>query len=319
MSSPKLITVFGATGNQGGSIIKVVLDHPTLSKAYKIRAVTRDTSKPSATALAAKGCETVKADLSDPSSIADAVKDSYAVYAVTNYWELISKDAEYKQGVTIADACVAAGVKHLVWSSLPNTMELTKGALPNIDHFDSKADVEAYIEKHKGDMLATYYMPAFFMSNVKGMINNGPDGVPAYALTLHPTETKHALIDIRADTGKYVMGILEAGEAANGARVQAVSEWTTPQGVTDTITQVSGTKVVFTPLPREVLKGAMLPTMGELAAEEMTQNIELIRDYSYYGPGSEKNQADSDRFLLKGSKLTSFKEYVEKNGPWEWK
>jgi uncharacterized protein YbjT (DUF2867 family) len=55
----KLLTVFGATGNQGGSVIRTVLEHPQLSKTYTIRAVTRDVSKPAATALKDKGCEVV--------------------------------------------------------------------------------------------------------------------------------------------------------------------------------------------------------------------------------------------------------------------
>ena len=156
------------------------------------------------------------------------------------------------------------------------------------------------------------------MSNFKDMISKGPDGVPAYMLPLRP-DTQHALIDVRSDSGKYVAGMLEAGASADGARVQAVSEWNTPQGIVDTLTQVTGIKVVFAPLPRETIKGSMESKMGEAVAEELTENFELIRDFSYYGVGSEKWQAESDRFLLEGAKLTSFREFVEKNGPWEWK
>lgn len=53
----KLITVFGATGNQGGSVIKHILADSTLSKIFKIRGITRDTSKPAAQALAKQGVE----------------------------------------------------------------------------------------------------------------------------------------------------------------------------------------------------------------------------------------------------------------------
>ena len=80
----KLLTVFGATGNQGGSVIKAVLAHPTLSKEYSLRGITRDTSKPAAQALQSKGVETVKADLNDPTSLRQAIEGSYAVFAVTN-------------------------------------------------------------------------------------------------------------------------------------------------------------------------------------------------------------------------------------------
>jgi uncharacterized protein YbjT (DUF2867 family) len=81
----KLITVFGSTGVQGGSVVNAILTHPTLSKEFKIRVITRDTSKPNARALASKGVETVKADLELPESEAVALEGSYAVFAVTNY------------------------------------------------------------------------------------------------------------------------------------------------------------------------------------------------------------------------------------------
>ena len=80
----KILTVFGATGQQGGSVIASVLKHPKLSTTYKIRAVTRDPSKPSGEALAKQGAEVVKADLGDKDSVKKAVEGSYAVFGVTN-------------------------------------------------------------------------------------------------------------------------------------------------------------------------------------------------------------------------------------------
>lgn len=84
--SKKLLTIFGATGNQGGSVIATVLASQNLSSKYALRAITRDTSKPNAQALASKGVELAKADLNDPASVAAAIKGSYGVFAVTNYW-----------------------------------------------------------------------------------------------------------------------------------------------------------------------------------------------------------------------------------------
>lgn len=80
----KLLTVFGATGQQGGSLIEHILNHPELSKLYYLRGITRDSSKPSAVSLKEKGIEVIQADLSDPQSLVAAVADSYAVFGVTN-------------------------------------------------------------------------------------------------------------------------------------------------------------------------------------------------------------------------------------------
>ena len=75
--------------------------------------------------------------------------------------------------------------------------------------------------------------------------------------------------------------------------------------------------MVFNQVPRDVYKSFIVPSMGEYIGEELTQNMELIGDYSYYGVGSEKKQVESDKFLLQGTKLTSFKEFVEANKPFE--
>jgi uncharacterized protein YbjT (DUF2867 family) len=80
----KIFTIFGATGNQGGSVLRAVLAHPTLSKTYKIRAITRDVTKPSSTALAARGVEVVAADMNDAASVHKAVAGSSIVFGVTN-------------------------------------------------------------------------------------------------------------------------------------------------------------------------------------------------------------------------------------------
>lgn len=97
----KLLTVFGATGNQGGSVIKSILANPQLSSEYKIRAITRDPSKPSGKALADKGVEVVKADLKDKDSVKKAVEGSSAVFGVTNCMHLYRRSTHMT--VVLAD------------------------------------------------------------------------------------------------------------------------------------------------------------------------------------------------------------------------
>ena len=80
----QLLTVFGATGKQGGSVVETILAHPSLSSQYKIRAVTRDPSKPAAEALKKKGVEVVAADLNDKKSVHAAVAGSQVVFGVTD-------------------------------------------------------------------------------------------------------------------------------------------------------------------------------------------------------------------------------------------
>ncbi len=99
----KLLVVFGATGQQGGSVIKTILADPKAKATFRLRGITRDASKPSATKLTAQGVEMVSADLTDKKSLRKALEGAYAVYGVTNYWELHSGEAELEQGKNLAD------------------------------------------------------------------------------------------------------------------------------------------------------------------------------------------------------------------------
>lgn len=159
MSSKKLITVFGATGNQGGSVLDVVLAHPELREKYSLRGITRDPSSSKSKALSEKGVEMTKANVDDAESVKEAVKGSYGVFGVTDFWSILDKEREIKQGKNIFEASKAAGVKHLVWSALPYAEKITDGALKHVDHFDSKAIVAEYANENKGEMWVSHVMP----------------------------------------------------------------------------------------------------------------------------------------------------------------
>ncbi|KAJ8125414.1 hypothetical protein O1611_g8225 [Lasiodiplodia mahajangana] len=118
MSAKKIITVFGATGNQGGSVVKHFLNDPQLKSTWAVRGITRDVSKESAKKLISQGAEVVAADLNDKASLIKAIQGSDTVFAVTNYWEKLDMKLEEQQGRNIADAAKETGVKHLIWSSL---------------------------------------------------------------------------------------------------------------------------------------------------------------------------------------------------------
>jgi len=316
----KLITVFGATGNQGGSVIRTVLSHPQLSKIFSIRAITRDTTKPSALALASKGVEVIAADLNDASSIATAIKGSHTVFGVTNFWENASADTELNQGKAIADASVAANVSHLIWSSLPNVTEMTKGVLAHVSHFDSKAHVEAYIRTLP--LPASFFMPALFISAFS------PAGTPSFAradpsdpsgntlsisLPWNLKETKVPMIDIADDAGKFVAVLMldAEKETPSGRVIWAAGGFYTPEEIVEVLQKAERKKVVFNEIPEAVFKG-FLP---EPVAEELTQNMLLIRDYQYYGPGAVEGVKEAIAAVERiGLKVTGLKEYLEKSG-----
>lgn len=103
MAEKKILVVFGATGNQGGSVIKSILNDPRTAKEFAIRGITRDPTKPNAKALEAKGVECVAADINNEEQLKSALHGAHAVFAVTNYWEKMDAQLEIRQGKSIAD------------------------------------------------------------------------------------------------------------------------------------------------------------------------------------------------------------------------
>lgn len=262
--------------------------------------------------MAQKGCEVVTADLSDASSVTKAIQRSFAVFSVTDFWSYMNKDTEVQQGKAVADASKAAGVKHLVWSGLPHVTNLTNVQLKHVSHFDGKAEVTEYIESIKGsDMAATYFMPAYYLSNLVGVIK--PAGEGQFAMTLpfgDGDKTQVPVIDISEDTGTYVAAILAADSATvNGKSFQGVSSWTTPNEIVQTLSQVTGKQLKYNDIDAEKWSG-FLPRK---VSAELKENMLLVRDYSYYGKGAETKQAEQDKTLNIGSKASSLQQWAKGN------
>lgn len=229
----KIITVFGATGNQGGSVIDSLLSDPVVTAEYKVRGVTRDTSKPTSQRLASRGVEMVpvcvspflseflqhnrpspddddriadvgsQADMGSADDTARAVAGSHTVFFVTNYWEHMSREKEVGQGKMVADACKKAGVKHVIFSSLIDVTKATKGRLPHVEHFDGKAEIEQYIRD--SGVQGTFVMPGFFMSNFFGTIKKGADGKYTFSLPVSGSKAQIPMFDSGKDTGKHAL------------------------------------------------------------------------------------------------------------------
>ncbi|KAI5899222.1 NmrA-domain-containing protein [Schizophyllum commune H4-8] len=306
--SKQIITVFGATGKQGGSVVDSILGDATASSKFSVRAVTRDATKPNAKALVAKGAEVVSANLDDKESLRSAIKGSYGVFAVTNFWEYIDGDREIAQGKNIADASKEEGVQHLIWSSVLNVTKLTKGVLSQVAHFDSKATVEEYIRDL--GIPATFFLAGFYMSNFPGdMLSASPDRKWKLNLPM-PDDAPIPLFAAEYDTGKFVKAIFLKREETLGKRVYGATAYTTPVQIIDGFNKVYGKHEVYKRLTGEEYK-ATLAAKGypEALQEEMLQNMRLVYEFGYYG-GDNLDWSVS----LVDEPLTTWEEYI-KNQP----
>ncbi|KAA6416036.1 MAG: hypothetical protein FRX48_00755 [Lasallia pustulata] len=311
----KVVVVFGATGLQGGSIIEQILSDPKASSQFSIRGITRDPTKPAAKALTAKGVDCVAADLEDKPSLRKAFEGAYAAYAVTNYWEKLSAEIEVQQGKNVADVAKAVGLQHLIWSSLPNVTKLSGGALSQVYHFDSKADVEEYIRKI--GVPATFFMPGFYMSNIPGnaFAPNPENGTYRFALPI-PPNSPMPLFDTGSDTGKFVKAILLNREKCLGKNVLGATDYYTPEQIVEQFKEVkpkAGHGATYAELPPEVYKGFLAKAgLPEFAQEELLQNMQLMPQFGYYGGASLKESHD-----LVGGGLTTWSEFAAKTPAWK--
>ncbi|PSN60669.1 NAD(P)-binding protein [Corynespora cassiicola Philippines] len=282
----QLLTIFGATGNQGGSVAHTVLSSPTLSSKYAVRAITRSATKPSAQALSSAGAEVIQADLNDPSTLPAALKDTAFLFAVTetNYGPN-GKEPEFAQAKALADAAVEAGVEYIIWSSMSHPHKISGGKLTSVVHFDVKAEVEAYIRGLP--VKSAFFAPGAFMQNFLGMQapRPSPEGDGSFVLAnVFPAKTKVPLIDI-TETGKWVAAILEKPDEYEGKLFAAAEGLYTFPQVVEIMSRVSGKTVKHVRVPDEVIKGHL----PEGVRDMMYGMFVFQREYGYFGDSMEKD------------------------------
>ena len=224
MSNRKIIAVLGATGSQGGGLCRAILDDP--SGGFAVRAITRDAHSDAAKALAARGAEVVAADVDDEASLERAFAGAHGVFAVTFYWAHMQPEKEIAEARKIAKAAKAAGVKHLVWSTLEDTrrfIPLTDDRMPTlmgkykVPHFDAKGEGDAAFAA--AGVPTTYLLTTFYWDNLIhfGM---GPKKTPdgSYAFTLPMGNAKMPGIAAE-DIGRCAYGIFKRGGDTIGKRI----------------------------------------------------------------------------------------------------
>ncbi|KAL5011636.1 hypothetical protein ScPMuIL_010187 [Solemya velum] len=195
----RVVTVFGATGLQGGAVARALVNCP----GFKVRAVTRNPNSTAAHQLKGLGCDVIKGNFDDENSIEACVQGASGCFLVTNFWEHLDKAKEIKQGKTVTDACIAAGVGHLVYSGLEHVQELAGLAVP---HFDGKGIVENYI-KETGIKFTFVRLPAYYENFFQGF---GPRKVAEHKYVVGIPMGDHLMYGLATeDLGPCVRKILE--------------------------------------------------------------------------------------------------------------
>ncbi|XP_075811986.1 nmrA-like family domain-containing protein 1 [Microtus pennsylvanicus] len=257
MANRKIIAVFGATGAQGGSVARSILEN----KHFALRALTRDVSQKNALALRDLGAEVVRCDLDDAASVEEALKGVHGAFVVTNFWEHLSKEKEVCQGKLVADIAKRLGLKHVVYSSLENVDQLSGGKL-KVLHFDGKGEVEEYFWSI-GVPMTSVRLAAYF-ENFLTMWKpvKSPDGY--YTLALPMGDVPMDGISV-ADVGAVVSSIFASPEEFVGKAVGLSAEALTIQQYADVLSRILGKDIRDAKITPEAYEKLGFPGADELA------------------------------------------------------
>ena len=220
MADKKIIAVVGATGAQGGGLVRAILNDK--NSPFAVRAITRDVNSDKARALAAMGAEVVAADLDDQASLERAFEGAYGAFCVTFFWAHFSPEKELAGARAMAAAAKKAGVQHVIWSTLEDTRKfipLTDNRMPTllgkykVPHFDAKDEANAIFTEY--GLPVTFLQTAFYWENFiyfGAGPQKGPDG--RLYMTL-PMGDKQLPGISSEDIGKTAYGIFKARKRAD--------------------------------------------------------------------------------------------------------
>ena len=290
----KLITVFGATGQQGGAVARALQD-----KGYKVRAVTRNPDSSKAKELQAKGAELVQVkNMEDVASLEAAIKGAYGVFLVTNFWGLFAEnpetayDREIAQGKATGDVCKKLGVKHLVFSGLEYVKDITGKPCP---HFDAKGIVEKYLDEIGVPNTSTRY--SYYYENFIAIApQKNDDGT--YTMTL-PVKKAVDAISVE-DGGPAVAAIFDRPEEYIGKKVGISGDKMTLSEYAAIMSKVTGKTLTYNEVPYEVFEKFPFPGADELAAM-----------FEFYDVGNPDRNIEKTREL--NPSTLSFQQWAEKN------
>ena len=281
----KIIAVTGATGQQGGAVVRKLL-----ADGWQVRALTRDINKPAAQELKSLGAELVVGDMDNRADLDAAFNGVYGVFSVQNFWlPNVGFDGEVRQGKLVADAAKAAGVQHFVYSSVGSAH---RGM--GQKHFESKWIIEQYV--HKLGVPYTILRPVAFMDNYNWSRAYILSGTFSGNGTRPDKATQIIAVE---DIGAFAALAFANPKDYQGKTIELAGDELTEPQVAEMFTKVIGRPVTLTP-----------PTggWGNTSEEEMKATYDFFNGEAY--------DADIAALRKLHPGLLNFEQYLRKNG-WE--
>jgi uncharacterized protein YbjT (DUF2867 family) len=276
----KLIAVIGATGAQGGGLVRAIL--ADRSGVFKARAVTRKPDSEKAKALAAQGAEVVQGDADDPPTLDRAFTGAHGVFCLTNFWEHFSPERESVQALAQARAAKRAGAEHVIWSTLEDTrrwIPLSDNRMPTlmgkykVPHFDAKGEADQYFRDAGAP--TTYLRTTWYFDNLIHFgagPKPGPDGELVFTLPMGDRPLPGIAVE---DIGKCALGIFRQGQGFIGRTVGIAGEHLTGAEMAAALSRALGRTVRYNPVTPAVYRGFGFP-----GADDLGNMFQFYHDFS---------------------------------------
>ena len=280
MPEKKIIAVVGATGAQGGGVVRAIMRDKT--GPFTARALTRDVKSDKARALAALGAEVVKADVDDAESLKRAFAGVHGAYCVTFFWAHMSAEREIAEARSMAKAAKDGGVQHAIWSTFEDTRKwvpLSDNRMPTLQgkykvaHFDGKAEADAEFKNLA--VPTTFLLTSFYWENLiyfGSGPKRGPDG--KLAIT-YPMGDKKLPGIASEDIGKCAYGIFKRGREFIGKTVGVAGEHLTGAQMAAALSTVLGQEVRYNDVPPDVFRSFGFP-----GADDVGNMFQFKRDFN---------------------------------------
>ena len=286
MAERKIIAVVGATGAQGGGLVRAIQADTT--GGFVARAITRDVNSPKAKALAALGAEVVAGNVDDAASLERAFAGAHGAYCVTFFWDHFSPDKEKAEARGMAAAAKAADLKHVIWSTLEDTRKwvpLSDNRMPTlmehykVPHFDAKGESNQYFTA--AGVPTTFLLTSFYWDNFIyfGMgPKKGPNG--KLAITL-PMADKPLSGIAAGDIGRCAYGIFKGGATNIGKTVGIAGEHLTGAQMAASFARALGQPVGY-----NAVTPAAFRAFGFPGAEDLGNMFQFYAEFADYFMGA---------------------------------
>lgn len=281
MSLKKIITIVGATGQQGGAVVRAFLKR---APEFALRAVTRNPSSDASKALTALGVEVVEGDFDKAETLTPAFLGAYGAFLVTDFFQGAKGNpaVEIAQGKTLVDAVKSSGCKHVVWSGLEDTRGLFSyppviGDMP-IPHFDGKGEITRYLTA-SGVPSTTMLTVCYFDNLNSGFLNATPQGLVMANVT---GDAKVGFI-ATDDIGSAAVGLfLEGPGEWAGKTLGIAGEFLSFPELAGVVSDVIGRPVNYYNMPEPAFVGMMSQHMPPIIAQELTNMFAFYREREAY-------------------------------------